>query len=1222
MTNRPRFVLLTALLFALLSAAPRLFAQDADLLTGRVTDEAGQPLAGARVEAMSIETEITRSVITDRAGRFMINFPDGGGRYLLRITFLGKADVVRTLVREGDEELLVANVSMSDQAIALEAVTAVVRRPQPSRGQTAEQSTELPQELLNRLPLPDLDPNTLAQLAAGVLSTELDSITGRSGFSVAGMSELLNQIVLDGMILGESALQIPEEGVRRTTVTTSTFDAARGGFAGGQLSMTTTRGNNRTAGALTYRLDNDAFQLGSAATVNAYSRQHVSGSLGGPIRRDRLFYNVSFGLQRNVNHRFALSAEDEVSALRAGVARDSVGRFVSALGSFGIPVNGNGQYDQLRDNLSLQLRTDWNMVQRDDRQHTLSLRMNGSRSSEDSTRISTLDLTQHGGETEGDNWAAALSLNSRLRTNWTNALTLSFNESWNESLPFLELPEGRVLVTSDFDDASRATQTLVFGGNRAMPTDAYRKGLQLSNDISFLLPVGTQLHRLKFGGTLQRTRSVSRSADNFLGSFFFNSIEDLENNSPTRFERTLTDRTTRFGSTLFGLYVGDTWRVTEALELTGGLRWDRTRVYEAPAYNPAIEAAFGRRTDIEPVATTLSPRLGFNYRLASAQGSRGARALSGGIGLFAGQAPTNIFVNASRQTGLSDAEQRLLCIGDATPLPDWNLYLSNPDAIPVECADGSSGNLLSLRAPTVSLINPEQRMPASLRAELGYRTRLPFNLNANVRYSYARGMGLWGYYDINLDESERITLANEGRPFFGHAGAIVPGTGQTTLAASRVHSEFGNVFDIRADRTSSTHQLISQISGQLPKGFTVATNYTLSFARDQGSGSGNFNSVPTAASPNTIEWAPANNDRRHTINLTLAKAITPEIEVTAIARLSSGLPFTPMVARDINGDGLNNDRAFIFDPAMQGDTALANGLTRLLAVVPDRIAECVRDQMGAIAERNSCRNGWARSLDMRASIRPNLPRLERRLTFSLDANNILNGLDQLFNGDELKGWGESPRVDTRLLEVRGFDPNTNAFAYEVNEGFGQNRRGSSAIRSPFALRLTARLAIGGQSFQNNRGFGTPMDMRGMTGAFGAGERGAIRDEGRAPGGRAGGNLVALIDRLLANPIPVLLELKDTLRLTSDQVARVQAISDSLQVRLGKQREELSRRLENASPEDQRAAFGEMQSQIEATRRSVIEALAEVQKSLTAEQWQRVPERIRNPFQRGERTRRN
>ncbi len=1193
-----------ALLVMLFTASTPGLAQEADILTGRVVDESEQPLAGARVEAMSLETEITRSAITDRAGRFMINFPDGGGRYLLRISFLGMADVVRTLVREADEELLIANVAMSTEAIALDAIEAVARRPQPTQGRTGEQSTALSQELLNRLPLPDLDPNTLAQLAAGVVTTELDSLTGRSGFSVAGMSDLLNQILLDGMVLGESALQIPQEGVRRTTVTTSTFDASRGGFAGGQVSMTSARGNNRTAGALSYSLDNDAFQLGSAATVNAYSRQNVSGSIGGPIVRNKLFYNAAFGLQRNVNHRFALSADDDVSALRAGVASDSVDRFISALAGFGMPVNGRGQYDQARDNYSLQLRADWNLVQREQQQHTLSLRVNGSRSDQDSTRINALDLTQHGGDMEGDDRAAALTLNSRMGANWTNALTASFNESWNESIPFVELPEGRVLVTSEFADATRATQTLVFGGNRNMPSDAYRKGLQVSNDLSFLLPVGSQLHRLKVGATLQRTRSVSRSQDNLLGSFSFNSIEDLERNTPARFERTLTDAHERFGSILGGIYVGDTWRISETFELTGGLRWDYSRVTEKPAYNPAVESAFGRRTDIEPVATTLSPRLGFNYRLASGGGVRNPRSISGGIGLFAGQTPTNIFARASRQTGLSTAEQQLVCIGAATPIPDWDLYLNDPSAIPETCADGTTGGVFASRAPTVSLINPDQRMPASLRAELGYRTRLPLNLNANFRYSYARGLGLWGYYDINLDESQFFLLGNEARPFFGEPSAIVPTSGQTTQVASRLQPAFGSVFDIRADRASAAHQLTTQLNGQLPKGFTVSSNYTLSFAREQSA---------SALNPNHVEWTTSSNDRRHTINLTLTKAITPEFEIAAMARLSSGSPFTPTVSRDINGDGLGNDRAFVFNPAATSDTAVAHGMTRLLGVLPDRIVDCLSDQLGEIAERNSCRNAWARSLDMRASVRPNLPRLERRLTISVDARNILNGLDQVFNGDDLRGWGESPRVDSRLLEVRGFDPNTNAFLYQVNEAFGQNRRGSSAMRNPFALRLTARLTVGGQPVMSNRGFGN----RGP-GNFAMGMR-----RGEPGGGGAGGrgfNAVGLIDRMLANPLPVLLELKDTLGMSAEQIARIDSISQTLQTKLNARREELGQRFDNVTPQQQSQAFLELQPVIEATRQEVTAALSEVQKILTPQQWERVPDQIRNPFQRAARRR--
>ena len=63
--------------------------------------------------------------------------------------------------------------------------------------------------------------------------------------------------------------------------------------------------------------------------------------------------------------------------------------------------------------------------------------------------------------------------------------------------------------------------------------------------------------------------------------------------------------------------------------------------------------------------------------------------------------------------------------------------------------------------PTVALINPDQKVPTSLRAELGYRTRLPLNLNANIRYAYSHGFGLWGYYDLNLDESEVITITPE-----------------------------------------------------------------------------------------------------------------------------------------------------------------------------------------------------------------------------------------------------------------------------------------------------------------------------------------------------------------------------------------------------------------------------------------------------------------------------
>jgi hypothetical protein len=1225
------------MILAMVAAAP-VAAQDADILTGRVTTADGRPVIGARVEIVSAETEISRSVLTDQNGRYMLQFPDGGGRYLVRITYIGLADIVQAVVRNAEEELLLTNFVMRAQAIALDAINVAAQRPPPSQTGAGEQSTGLSQELVNRLPLPDMDPNTLALLAAGVVGTSADSLSGRMGFSVAGMSDLLNQITLDGVVLGEGALGVPEEGVRRTQVTTSTFDASRGGFAGGQVSMQTARGNNRSGGALTYRLDDDALQMSSSASTNPFTRHNLGGSWGGPIVRNRLFYNGSFQLGRNTNYLYALSATDPLAAQRSGVAPDSIGRFLNILsGSYNFPVEGQtGQYNQLNRDYRLQGRIDWNAVQRQGMSHTISLSGNANINNQDSTRIRTLDLAQHGGDVERNSQLMRLGVTSRFGTNWTNNLNFSFSENWSSQMPFVELPEGQVRVTSEFEDGTRSTSNLVFGGNRSMPQEAYSRNLQASNDLSFLLPVGGQLHRLKVGGSFDMNKNIDRSTDNLFGTFTFASLEDFQANRPERFDRSLTERRARTGSFNGGFYVGDTWRVSMPLEITLGLRADYSRLDQKPDYNPLIETLFDRRTDITPDAWGFSPRVGFNYRL-NAQGQP-PKSLSGGIGLFAGRSPINIYSTAVRQTGLPNAEQRLTCIGDAVPIPDWDLYLNDPTAVPDACADGGTGvgDPLSLRAPTVTLIDPNQSLPSSLRFDVGYRTQLPKNFTGNFRYTYSLGMGLWGYRDINLNETNTFILGNEGRPFFGDPSAIVPTTGAVSYGTSRIHDEFGSVFDVISERESKAHQVTAQISGMLPPKLFLNLNYTLGFSRDQASGS--FGQATTADNPNEAEWATSSNDRRHTINLTTSYALTEWMEVSATSRLSSGTPFTPMVNRDINGDGSRNDRAFVFDPSVTTDTALANGMTRLLSNVSGGIEDCIRSQFGGIADRNSCRNAWTESLDMRLSLRPNLPTLQRRLTMSIDTRNMLTGLDQIVNGrNSMKGWGEGQRADGNLLEVRGFDQATNSFIYQVNEGFGQTRRGPSSFRSPFSITLSARIAVGGQPQMNNRGFGT-MGMGGFGGGgfgggFGGDGGGRMMAEGaRGAFGGMGGvdmgallrgavNVDSMLTAALANPVKQVLARRDSLTLTEEQVTRIQLVSDTLDAQLARRRAELEPAIElvlagvrgGGQPNPQQISQQiqlQIQPHLSGAQRETADAMTQVQRELSAEQWQKLPQQVR------------
>ncbi len=431
-------------LVAVLLILPRTLAAQSttDILAGKVTGPDGKPIAGAAVTATSLDLGTTRSVVTDAKGHYMIVFPDGGGRFTVKVSFLGLADRNSIVMRQADEEVLLTDFPMSVQAIQLAGIDVNGRRPPSTQGDAGQRGEDLSSAMLQRLPLPDFDPTTLALLAAGVIQTLNDSINGMGGFSVAGMRDALNQITLDGMSVGSlltggSSLEVPVEGLRRTQVVTSTFDVSRGGFAGGQVAMTTARGANRATGSFTYQLRDAALQgnAGSSALGNASTQHQLSGGIGGPLLRNKLFYQVSFTLRRRINDLFALETADPLSATRTGASPDSIDRFLQILGgTYNFPLQGmTGAYTSLNNSLALQTRVDYNLTPR----HTLMGRFNGNLVGADSVRISPLDLRQNGGDQDSNRRDGALQLISRLGGTWTNDLTLtgSYSRAW--TLPFI-----------------------------------------------------------------------------------------------------------------------------------------------------------------------------------------------------------------------------------------------------------------------------------------------------------------------------------------------------------------------------------------------------------------------------------------------------------------------------------------------------------------------------------------------------------------------------------------------------------------------------------------------------------------------------------------------------------------------------------------------------------------------------------------------------------------
>ena len=533
--------------------------QDAtDILTGRIIDASGRPVDGAWVEVTSLITEITRRTTTDEDGKYVLLFPDGGGQYAMEVTFLGLAPLVTTLMREGDEEVLIAELQLGIDPLELDGLVVQSRRPAPGRGDAGAQTLTLPQRLLDRLPLPDFDPLMIAALAPGVILTEGDTLNGLGNVSITGQRDALNQVTLDGGSVtsvltggraGGSPLGVPEEGVRSTQVVTSTYDVSRGQFSGGLIAMTSARGSNRLGGSASYNLKGAGLQTSGTGFRGSASTQHrVSGGVGGALVTNKIFYNVSALAQSRRDDLFALQSPAAENVFRLGASPDSVARFLDILNtSYGVSTDNQvGEFARAADGLSLMGRVDFEWTER----HSVMLRLNGSIFDQDNAFIGPTELMQNGGLMVSNTLGAQFGISSRIGGSWINQLRASLSRSSNEQTAFEPLPEGRVFLGSAIPDyvlttgssrGSRGTvrgvSTLVFGGDRTLPTRSDESTLELANELSFLLGF---THRLKLGVLASYTRFEEERGADTGGTFFFNSLADLEAMQANAFTRALS----------------------------------------------------------------------------------------------------------------------------------------------------------------------------------------------------------------------------------------------------------------------------------------------------------------------------------------------------------------------------------------------------------------------------------------------------------------------------------------------------------------------------------------------------------------------------------------------------------------------------------------------------------------------------------------------------------
>jgi Carboxypeptidase regulatory-like domain len=107
-------VALTVAAFGVPALARAQVGSTTDILTGSVVGPNKEPIAGARVEVMSVETQVSRFRTTNEKGQWTLLYPDGGGQYRITVKAIGMAPFTTNINRQADEDRLeVPLVTMS-----------------------------------------------------------------------------------------------------------------------------------------------------------------------------------------------------------------------------------------------------------------------------------------------------------------------------------------------------------------------------------------------------------------------------------------------------------------------------------------------------------------------------------------------------------------------------------------------------------------------------------------------------------------------------------------------------------------------------------------------------------------------------------------------------------------------------------------------------------------------------------------------------------------------------------------------------------------------------------------------------------------------------------------------------------------------------------------------------------------------------------------------------
>lgn len=879
------------------------------VISGTVTDTTGAFIAGAMVQVRNVGTGATQTVTTDAQGRYRV--PDLQiGSYEVQASQPGFQKVVHSgiTLTVGSQNVVDFNlpVGQANETVTVSGEVSQVNTESSTVGQLVSEKQ------MRDLPLNGRNFEQLITLSPGVqsLPNSGGELFGNGqNYSVAGSRPEGEAILLDntdiegfwnhGTGSGFLGTSLGVEAIQEFQTITDTYSAQFGGN-GAVVNAATKSGTNSFHGSAYEFLRNsdlDARNFFDGATIPAFRRNQFGVSLGGPIKKDKLFFFFNYeGLQQSLGETGVAYVPD--ASVHAGYAPNGTGgltyvgvspTIAPILALYPLPNGpsagpGVGIYNSVasepgNENYIL-ARIDYNISTNDSFYGRYVSDRAGLTSPYSGSQIPLWpesDATRNQYFTSEERHVFSPNLINILRAAFVRPVETAQSTGGASALSFLPGQQN--------GNVTLAGNTFSVIGAQALIPFAIAQNRYYGADDMFWTH---GKHSITFGVTIERVQSNLNAPFTVGGDYTFNNVTQFLQGTPFSFfgpQLGETDAYRDFREIDITPYIQDQWKITKTLTLNIGFRYDfatnpvgvlhpLNTIVEPPLDVTNLADASTGFTTVQhvfahnPNARNFDPRFGFAWDPFKDHKT----SIRGGFGIFHDQVAPRTYAS------------------DYYLAPPFAFtFLVNP-GFPNPFAGYTPGG----PAPPTSILEGVDYQintaPYQMQYNLNIQREVMKNTVFTAGYVGSRGVHLF----VQHDENPPIPTIVNGQQVFGSLvnGGIVPNP--------RLDPTFSYISNSTPSANSNYNSLQLSLNRRFTNNVQGLVSYTWSKCLDDSSGTfGLENGTPWENPYNGhLDYGRCNFDIESALHLSTLVALPfhgnrfkEGWQLTGILSLTSGPPF-------------------------------------------------------------------------------------------------------------------------------------------------------------------------------------------------------------------------------------------------------------------------------------------------------------------------------------------